>query len=219
MPQKKKVIFDIDGTLAQSYDLDTDSYNETVSTYLKRSLEGFDWHKFKHVTDSGITSDLFEETFNRKPVLAELEEIETMFADNFNKMMNERGIVTPTKGALELIKALKKNPDVSIGVATGSWRKLAKIKLDTIGLSELYQYCLTSSEGMEREIILQKAIDQFPGDGEVWYFGDGIWDQRTCENLKINFIAVGDKLKESNLPYWVQDFENQQKIFSFLGIS
>lgn len=215
----KKIIFDIDGTLAQSYDLDTDSYNQTLSAYLNRSLDGFDWHHFTHVTDSGITQDLIKQTFNRIPKTGELEEIEEKFAQNFVAMMADRGRVTATNGALNLIQKLENIDNINIGVATGSWRKLAKIKLDSIGLGKLYSRTLTSSEGIERETILQKAIDQFQGDGDVWYFGDGVWDQRTCENLKINFIGVGPKLKNADLKFWIEDFTDLNYILSIFKLS
>ena len=53
------VMFDIDGTLVRSYDLDSICYIDAV-----REVTGIcvdpDWSKYRHVTDAGILEEIIE---------------------------------------------------------------------------------------------------------------------------------------------------------------
>src|SRR5689334_12282969 len=53
------LIFDIDGTLTASNHLDTECYVQAMSEHLGVAIDS-DWSRYRHVTDSGIASELFQ---------------------------------------------------------------------------------------------------------------------------------------------------------------
>ena len=65
------VMFDVDGTLVQSYEFDEQCYLQAVEEVLGESLDS-DWACYTHVTDSGILLQYLE----RRGLIEELEQIE-----------------------------------------------------------------------------------------------------------------------------------------------
>ena len=49
------IMFDVDGTLVQSYKFDTKCYTESIFEVLGHNINT-DWTKYQHITDSGIFS-------------------------------------------------------------------------------------------------------------------------------------------------------------------
>lgn len=54
------VLFDIDGTLIESYDFDTACFQAATKDVLGVTI-GPDWSRYHHVTDSGILTEVIEE--------------------------------------------------------------------------------------------------------------------------------------------------------------
>ena len=52
-------MFDIDGTLVKSYDLDSRCFIESVKDVTGIYVDS-DWSKYRHVTDSGILEEIIE---------------------------------------------------------------------------------------------------------------------------------------------------------------
>lgn len=53
------VLFDIDGTLVESCDFDTTCFQAAIKDVLGVSIDP-DWSRYRHVTDSGILSEVVE---------------------------------------------------------------------------------------------------------------------------------------------------------------
>src|SRR5258706_15574337 len=53
------IMFDIDGTLTETDDVDTRCYIQAMSEHLGVAIDS-DWSRYRHVTDSGIAAELFE---------------------------------------------------------------------------------------------------------------------------------------------------------------
>ncbi len=67
------VMFDIDGTLTATGDVDGRCYAQAVAEAL--GIDGFDpvWGNYKYVTDSGIASEIIENQFGRMALSSELD--------------------------------------------------------------------------------------------------------------------------------------------------
>ena len=61
------IIFDIDGTLTQTADVDSRCFVQTVKDVLDLDEIDTDWATYRHVTDAGIAADLLERTAHRAP--------------------------------------------------------------------------------------------------------------------------------------------------------
>ena len=73
------IIFDIDGTLANTdYEKDL-CYAEAFHEVVGRSLEGLEYRSCKHVTDSAITDHFYQQLFQRNALPAEVETLKQNF--------------------------------------------------------------------------------------------------------------------------------------------
>lgn len=54
------VMFDIDGTLIDSSGFEDENYLNALRKFLNKPI-GFNWLKYKHVSDSGILDQIIEE--------------------------------------------------------------------------------------------------------------------------------------------------------------
>jgi beta-phosphoglucomutase-like phosphatase (HAD superfamily) len=55
------VMFDIDGTLVESYELDSQCFIDAVHECTGLSISS-DWSKYQHITDSGILNEVLRST-------------------------------------------------------------------------------------------------------------------------------------------------------------
>lgn len=72
-------MFDIDGTLTESFALDSSAFLDAL-----RDVFGFDdvcddWAKYQHVTDAGILAEVFALRRNRQPRQEEISRIQADF--------------------------------------------------------------------------------------------------------------------------------------------
>ena len=115
---------------------------------------------------------------------------------------------------------------MELGIATGSWEKSALLKLNAIGL-DINNIAFSNSDHFKsREEITKSVIDQLvPNenihDYDIIYFGDGIWDFKTCQNLGINFIGIDilgdDRLKNIGAKIVFKDYLNVNEIINSIN--
>lgn len=196
MKNKSLIVFDIDGTLTDSVKEHQKAFTDTLFEIGVSEINS-EYKSFKHHTDSFIAKELYEHN-QKKPFSKEkMDQFENGLSErielvNFNEI----------KGAKELIEKLQNETEFGICFATGSLRKPAEHKLKSIGI-EFNEWQLVASDKIyERENIVEKAIKNSSKIYEVETFeriisfGDGLWDLLTAENLKLEFIGVGEKNKD-----------------------
>ena len=128
-------------------------------------------------------------------------------------------------GAKDFFFELKKWDEFKLGIATGSWQKSAKLKLETIGI-ELDGICFSISDyHKSRESITKDVIGQLTRKNQkkveqIIYFGDGEWDYKSCENLGTEFIGIDiendGKLTRLGAKTVYQDYTNSDEIINEL---
>lgn len=212
------IIFDIDGTLTKAHDIDFNLYFDSVREILKIKSFSTDLSNYSEITDSGIAHSIAEKYLNRSLSKLEIQKIEDLFSLKLSKELGISINYEEMEGAIEFVKYVE-SQDIKISVATGNWRKTALLKLKSLGLSRLIKNASTSSEEISRIDILRRAInlDKKIGHQQTWYIGDGFWDVECSSTLGINFLGVGDKLKDSKLPYWVPDLQNKESTFALIN--
>ncbi len=196
MKKKSLIVFDIDGTLTNSVKVHQKAFTEMLIKIGVREVNS-EFKSFKHHTDSFIAKEIYESEQNLPFSDVKLNEFESGLNE---KIRSEK--IEEIAGAKILIEKLEKETDFGVCFATGSLRRLAKYKLQSIGIKFDEIQLVASDVIYEREKIVEKAIKNASEYYNVDKFrriisvGDGLWDLLTARNLNLEFIGVGTKNKE-----------------------
>nr|CCG06117.1 putative haloacid dehalogenase [Hahella chejuensis] len=208
-------MFDIDGTLVESYDFDTECFQAAVKDVVGISV-GPDWGRFRHVTDAGILSEIIEEVGLQRERERIFFDVKAQFVRRVEEYIS-RHELSPICGAVEFLSRLVKRQDVAIAFATGGWAETARMKLDAVGISLPGIAMASSSDHYSRTEIMRVA-EMRASTGSYdskTYFGDGPWDWRASEALGYNFISVGSRIHAAQS---IGDYTESDKAFRFIGL-
>ncbi len=212
-------MFDIDGTLLESFQVDSECFVDAVRQVTGQSIDS-DWSRYQHVTDSGIlreflaSNDFSEQApaidrqIDQQPIKAQ---IKRQFVKNL-KVAMAKSAVKPIAGAAKLINHLNASEEFAISIATGGWRESAQLKLESAGIDYADIPIATADDHYSRieimKIAAQKAsADQYPCS----YFGDGEWDKAACTELGFRFVLVGNRI--SHQPQ-LENFKSIEKVLA-----
>ena len=207
-------IFDIDGTLVESFGFDDACYISAIREVLGEVYIHNDWSKYKNVTDTGSLRQIMEE--NKIQEKGQIEEVRTKFGESIRQYLQNGGKCRPKKGAIHLINKLLAAEDYKVGFATGGWRHTAKMKLRHAGFNLKNTILTSSDDGDERVVIMKKCLLQLGHCFQrVVYIGDAEWDMQATQELGWHFIGVGARLK-GKCEYWVEDFSSHDTFIKML---
>lgn len=188
-------MFDIDGTLVESYEIDSQCFIEAVKEVTGLSINA-DWSRYQHVTDSGILNEvILSGDFSNK------EEIKVEVKQLFLKKLERSLARQPVKeitGAAAFLKLLQSMSNIVVSLATGAWRESAILKLESANINISSIPLASSNDHYSRVEIMKLAAkkaenNQYP----CTYFGDGEWDKEASSKLGYNFVLVGDRFAHS----------------------
>ncbi len=134
MPPSKLAIFDVDGTLVQSYGLDAECFVAAFEDALGIADVDTNWARYDHVTDPGIAAQIIHERQGRAPSADELARLQSAFRIRLAEAADRDGAYAPLPGAAGLLAALRARTDWAMALATGGWRATARYKLGRSGL-------------------------------------------------------------------------------------
>ena len=192
---RQLVIFDIDGTLTETAEVDAECYVRALTELFGFASVNTDWSGYPHVTDSGVLHELFRARKGRPPQPEEETAFQKRFAEHIRAAADEKPF-KPLPGAAEFLRQLAASPNHCGALATGCWREPACLKLDSAGVDFAGMPFASADDAMAREDILRVAIQRAAqqNGGEEFagmvYVGDGIWDARTCRALGLPFIGI-----------------------------
>ena len=209
-------IFDIDGTLVESFGFDDACYISAIREVLGEVYIHDDWSKYKNVTDTGSLRQIMEE--NAIQEKGQIKEVRTKFGELIRQHLQNGGKCRPKEGAIHLINKLLAAEDFAVGFATGGWRHTAKMKLQHAGFNLKNMVLTASDDGDERVVIMQKCLWQLGrGFQRVVYIGDAEWDVQATEKLGWHFIGIGARLK-GKCEFWIEDFSNYNTFIKMLHV-
>ena len=193
---KTLLIFDIDDTLTKSAAIHIQAFIESLHELGVEKMDT-NFGEYLHHTDSYVSKTIYEkelwQTFTEQ-VKAQFEKLLS------NKMAEEEIIEIP--GASHFIKEVRKNKSIAVCFATGSLRRPAIQKLQSIGVKFDDHLLVASDRLLKRESIVKKAIADAKGFYQVDSFeriisiGDGLWDLKVAQNLGLEFVGIGLENKE-----------------------
>ena len=223
----KYIIFDIDGTLTNTTEIDDSCYIRSFESLFNVSISDVNWGQMKHVTDWGITEELIVSKLNRKAEKDDILSLKSLFLSELQSAFKQdKSQFGEIKGALSFYSSLLKYKEFKIGIATGGWKETANLKLEAIGIDPDQVSYSNSSIYKERENILLDVMDQLDSrssskPNEIIYFGDGVWDYKTCMNIGIRFIGIDSKqngkLRKLGAQEVFQNFEDSELILKSIN--
>ena len=187
------VMFDIDGTLVKSYELDSRCFIDSVKDVTGIHVNS-NWSKYRHVTDSGILEEITDvnEITNKQETH---EKVKSVFIEKLEQSIANEP-VQEIPGAASFLALLNSMNDVVVSLATGGWYESAVLKLRSAGIDFSSIPLASSNDNISRTEIMKTAVSSI-ADGKSYpctYFGDGSWDKKACEQLGFNFVLVGNRL-------------------------
>ena len=202
----KTILFDIDGTLVESYGFDSRLYVRAVKEVLGDVEVSTDWSSYLHVTDAGILGQVLQQNG-----IAEDDTHAHEVRERLRELIEDHLAAqpcAPVRGALPAVRRLLQDPDWQVGLATGGWRDIATAKLRSAGfVPEEFVLC-SSDDHHERTEIMELCRQTVGGAHDrTVYVGDGTWDLRATRELGWGFVAIGPRL-DGHHPHWIDHFED-----------
>ena len=217
------VIFDIDGTIVNSVKADDECFIQTFKNLYRIDLSTSNWIDYKHVTDSGLTIEIFEKHFGQKPTKKDLEKIKAHF---YNILLKNCEKFREVKGAKKFIENLLSRSDSKLAIATGGWKETAILKLESIGLNLRNIVLKSSNDHYDRAEIIKLAIKESLKKSNarnfesITYIGDGVWDYKTSTKLGLRFVGIDNNkngdLTKVGAKIIFSDFEKMKKITDWI---
>lgn len=212
----KAIIFDIDGTLTQTTEVDSRCFVQAVQEVLGVQEFDTEWSNYQFVTDSGVAQEISQRYCDR-PMSGSLtkafhERLVTLLKEQ------ERESFMEVPGAIEFLKRLQASPDYAVSLATGAHRESALYKLEAAGFEITDIPLASSSDAVVREHIMLQALDRSARQERarftsVTYFGDAHWDVEATKNLGWRLVGIGPKIKTE----WVfPDYTQAEEIIQLL---
>jgi beta-phosphoglucomutase-like phosphatase (HAD superfamily) len=221
------VMFDIDGTLTATDDVDTECYVRAVGDVLGFANINTDWSVYPHCSDSGILETLCHERLGRPPTRVEVAAVQSRFMTLLASATRERSF-PPIDGARELLDTLIATPGIALAMASGGWECSARLKLASAGLASPQIPAAFADDAPERTSIMQiafaRAEQTVAGTPflERTYIGDGVWDSRAARELGFRFIGIAhdgakiDRLRAEGATDVFPDYRNPTAVLAAL---
>lgn len=215
------IIFDIDGTLCDTHDVDARCHIEAIESVTGHSLASVDWSLYPEATSAAIVQDLLSNIG-----IPDVVATEQLILDEFIALLDAEAerkpeLFQPVEGALELFEELRRGEKHKVAIATGCWRESARLKLHRSGFVIGDVPFASSSDTRRRADIIALAASRAGSDvSDAVYVGDGLWDLRATRELGMRFVGVGRRhelLREHGASQVLASFAEQSQFFRFLN--
>lgn len=190
----RAVIFDIDGTLLRSNQLDDETYAATIRDVLGPVHIRKSWGQYKNISGSGTLLEILEDN-GIEATTAALRAVEVEFVARISGYIAAHGPIQEVPGAKEFVTKLAETGDCRIAYATSGWSGSARIKLSSSHFPLDGIPLASCNDHISKAAIMAHAFGQLAAPFEsITYYGDGEWDRTAAGALGWNFIPVGEKL-------------------------
>ncbi len=194
-------IFDIDGTLCDTVEVDADCFEAAVRDIVKAG-ELPDWRTLDDITDASILRSVWKRLGRGElPDHAERKVAGRMYDLLKEAHLRDSDRFLPVPGAQTVFRRVRVLGG-QVAIATGGWRPAAELKLDLAEIPHEGVPLVTASERVTKKDILRFALfraeEEDGASGPVVYFGDALWDARAAEALDMAFVGIasGDAADE-----------------------
>jgi len=189
------ILFDLDGTLCDTTDVDDECYRQAVARILGHDVHEIDWTRAPHRTDSGIARWLWNKHRGRPPIPEEIAAVRQEFFERLGlERMRSPHRFASIAGAGGFLETCLSG-GLRVGIGTGGWRPSAALKLEAAGLPVELLFA-TSDDAETRAEIFSLAKKQALAGGvdtPVLLIGDSDCDAATARYFGWAFVGIGSE--------------------------
>jgi phosphoglycolate phosphatase-like HAD superfamily hydrolase len=199
------VVFDIDGTLTNTDQVDGECYWRAVCEVFGFSGEQPEWTDFRHVTDLGIASELCERHLGRQLVSADADALSRRLTTLLDfALAGKEPTAYQIPGSEDVLSILNSSCEFAVALATGGFRLAAELKLRRAGLFNPSISLASSDDAASRGSIMRvaarRAAEKYATQFDKFtYVGDGVWDVKAARALGWKFMGIGSGVQADRL--------------------
>jgi phosphoglycolate phosphatase-like HAD superfamily hydrolase len=221
------VMFDIDGTILKTK-VEDFFFETSICKWLSIKSIDTNWTSYEHVTDAGIAAELYRRIKGHEPSKKELYHFSEIFFEKWKSRLDvDPTACVPTAGVEIFLSRLRTLTNISMAIATGGWKKTAKLKFDHCRMHISDVAMATCDDSHSREEIMETAYERacqkagVSGFERSVYFGDGEWDFEAAKHLGFDFIGINnsnrrDAILKSGGKYVFDDFTNDKRFIDLI---
>lgn len=218
----KLVLFDVDGTILLGVGEHIKAFKEA---FLKVYNLDCDIKDIYGPTDLQILFDVLKK-YKIKNTKAKTKKFISYATSSFRNRDISKTKLLP--GVVILIKALKKEKNIQIGLVTGSIEDIAYIKLKLFNIDKYFKKGGFGGELNNRSDIINHAIKKFEKDlgkldkKNIFIIGDAVHDIQGAKQAGVKSIAVAtgkfsyEQLNEMNPDYIFKDLSDTKKVIKVI---
>ncbi len=201
------VLFDIDGTLVQTYPHEDEFYDAALQT-IGLSLPTTDYHALGASTDVSILRVLAQRAWGRDPTVDEIDRVREVHTTSWREHLDAHALEC-VAGAREVLDTLR-DQGVRFAAATGGFRQTAQTKLRAAKLP--IEIAGAAEDGRGRTELLAHAA----GGRTPMYIGDGKWDLEAATANGFAFVGVASNLEEHHFGEEVRVIADLRRVVDHL---
>ncbi len=213
------VMFDMDGTLTDSFSLDENCYVLAIEQALNLSKVVTAWDTYTHTSSSYCLEEIVRASRGTTPSAEESRAVQTRMVEIMSDLQRTRGRGTrEIPGAAAALQHLRNN-NIAVAIASGDWEMTARHKLTSAGIpfEDLpHAFCDCSharTEIMRTALERAKQHYQRSAFDRIVYVGDASWDVRACFDLGWPLVAIGtgahaDRLRSLGASHVLPDYSD-----------
>ena len=201
----KLVMFDMDGTLTDSFAFDHNCYVLAIERALNLTGVVAEWESYPHTSSSCCLEEIVRRHRGHAPTEAESRAVQACLIEHMTDLHRQHGRCTAEiPGAAACLQALQ-DAGHAIAIASGDWESTARHKLTTARIPHAAipaAFCDVSHVRIEiMRTALARAAARHGGAkfDRIVYVGDAAWDVRACRELGWPLVGVGHGTHASKL--------------------
>ncbi len=196
------VIFDVDGTLTQTFHGNDNSFLKALSRFIEIEHDYHYYTECPHPTDEAVFQHLFKKITSNDPNADDRSKMQDQFiVELMHKFRHTPGFFDEIPGASKFIKELKQQPDTVLAVSSGCWEKIVRFKLELAQIPLEGMEIIGCDNHPDKPSFTKALIERISQKHElkrITYIGDSLYDYETTRTLGINFIGI-DFLEKGHL--------------------
>ncbi len=194
------IIFDIDGTLANTHELIFDTFNHVIGKYLNKRMSNDEIVALFGPTEDVILKEYFAERYN---------DARNDYYDYYKKNHKEKA---PAYPGIEEILIFLKSHLIPIGIFTGKGRQTSEITLKELGLLDYFDLIITGDDVENHKPDpegIRLLLSKFNLEEEkVLMVGDVANDVKAAQDAGVKCaLVLWDKFSREKFSYVETDFK------------
>jgi phosphoglycolate phosphatase-like HAD superfamily hydrolase len=192
----KLVMFDMDGTLTDSFAIDENCYVLAIQQALGLTEVVTEWESYTHTSSSYCLQEIVRATRGQPATVEESHAVQHRMIGLMEEIRQRKGrCTTEIPGAADCVRELCRQ-GYAVSIASGDWEATARHKLAAAGIpfeGLPSAYCDVSHARTEiMQSSLRRAAAHYgcASFERVVYVGDAPWDVRACRELGWPLVAV-----------------------------